>query len=109
MVLDYARQNDVDQAEVAATHDIGLTATVRLGEVESLEYTNDRGVGITVFKDHRKGGASTSDFNPSALREAVNKACSIAELTAADKYAGLADPETMATDPPDLDLAHNWQ
>ena len=39
MVLDYARQNDVDQAEVAATHDIGLTATVRLGEVESLEYT----------------------------------------------------------------------
>ena len=108
MVLDYARQNDVDQAEVAATHDIGLTATVRLGEVESLEYTNDRGVGITVFKDHRKGGASTSDFNPSALRDAVNKACSIAELTAADKYAGLADPETMATDPPDLDLAYNW-
>ncbi|MED5421245.1 MAG: DNA gyrase modulator, partial [Pseudomonadota bacterium] len=108
MVLDYARQNDVDQAEVAATHDIGLTATVRLGEVESLEYTNDRGVGITVFKDHRKGSASTSDFNPSALREVVNKACSIAELTAADKYAGLADPETMATDPPDLDLAYNW-
>ncbi len=108
MVLDFARQNGVDQAEVAASHDIGLTATARLGDVESLEYTNDRGIGITVFKDQKKGSASTSDFSPTALREAVDKACSFATYTAADEFAGLADAEMMAEDPPDLDLAHDW-
>jgi PmbA protein len=108
MVLDFARKNGVDQAEAAASHDVGLTATARLGEVESLEYTNDRGVGITVFKDHKKGSASTSDFGAAALREAVDKACAFAEFTARDEFSGLADAELMAEDPPDLDLAHEW-
>ena len=55
MALDEARQQGVDQAEVAASHDQVLAATARLGDVENLEYTNDRGVGITVYKDQRKG------------------------------------------------------
>ena len=50
LVLNEAREQGVDQAEVAASHDIGLSATARLGSVESLEYTNDRGVGVTVYK-----------------------------------------------------------
>ena len=107
-VLNEARSLGVDQAEVAASHDIGLAATARLGEVESLEYTNDRGVGITVYKDHKKGSASTSDFSPGALREAVAKACSFAKFTAADAHSGLADAELMAVNPPDLDLSHQW-
>lgn len=107
-VLNEAGSQGVDQAEVSASHDIGLTATARLGEVESLEYTNDRGIGITVYKDQRKGSASTSDFSPDALKEVVTKACTFATLTAADKHSGLADAELMATDPPDLDLAYEW-
>jgi PmbA protein len=54
LALDEARQLGVDQAEVVASQDMGLTATARLGEVESLEYTNDRGIGITVFKGSPK-------------------------------------------------------
>ena len=108
LVLDEARRCGADQAEAAASHDIGLSVTARLGDVENLEYTNDRGVGITIYAGSRKGSASTSDFNPEALREAVAKACSFAKYTAPDKYAGLADKELMASDPPDLDLAHPW-
>ncbi len=107
-VLEEAKKQGADQAEAAASHDIGLCATARLGDVESLEYTNDRGVGITVYKGHKKGNASTSDFSPAALREAVTKACTFANFTAADEHAGLADAELMAQDPPDLDLAHDW-
>ena len=74
----------MDQSEVAASHDIGLSATARLGEVESLEYTNDRSLGVTVFKAGKKGSASTSDFSVTALRETVAKAASFALLTAID-------------------------
>jgi PmbA protein len=107
-VLALARDEGVDQAEVAASQDIGLTATARLGDVESLEYTNDRGIGITVYRDQRKGSASTSDFGEAALHETVKKACTFAGYTAADDCAGLADADMMAEDPPDLDLAHEW-
>ena len=108
LALDEARKQGVDQAEVAASHDSGLAATARLGDVENLEYTNDRGIGITVYRDARKGGASTSDFSPAAIREAVIKACTFAEYTAEDAYAGLADAERMCTDIKDLALDHNW-
>ncbi len=107
-VLNEAVSQGVDQAEVSASHDIGLSATARLGEVESLEYTNDRGIGITVYKDQQKGSASTSDFSIGALKEAIGKACTFATYTAADKNSGLADAALMASDPPDLKLAHEW-
>jgi len=103
-----ARKRGVDQAEVAVSHDIGLAATVRLGDVESLEYTNDRGMGITVYCGSRKGSASTSDISGDAIREAVGKACTFASYTAEDKYSGLADADRMCTDVPDLDLEHPW-
>ncbi len=108
LVLNEARAQGVDEAEVAASHDMGLSATARLGSVESLEYTNDRGVGVTVYKDKKKGSASTSDFSPAALREAVIKACSFAKYTAADEHSGLADKDLMARDIPNLDLMHEW-
>jgi len=103
-----ARKRGVDQAEVAVSHDIGLAATVRLGDVESLEYTNDRGIGITVYCGSRKGSASTSDISSAAIREAVGKACTFASYTAEDKYAGLADADRMCTAVPDLQLDHPW-
>lgn len=106
--LDEARAKGVDQAEVAVSHDLGLSATARLGDVEHLEYTNDRGIGITVYCGSRKGSASTSDISLDAIREAVGKACTFATFTASDKHAGLADADRMASEIPDLQLDHPW-
>ncbi len=109
LALDEARAAGVDQAEAAASADLGLSATARLGDVESLEYTNDRGIGITVYRNARKGNASTSDLSPAAIREAVARAVSFAGVTAPDKYSGLADADLMCTQVPDLDLDHPWE
>ncbi len=108
LALDEAKNLGVDQAEVAISEDTGLSVTARLGDVESLEYTNDRGVGITVYRDSRKGSASTSDISPKAIREAAEKAASFAELTARDKCAGLAEADLMCTEFRDLELDHPW-
>jgi len=108
-MLDEARARGVDQAEVAVSHDLGLSATARLGDVEHLEYTNDRGIGITVYSGSRKGSASTSDISPEAIREAVSKACTFATFTASDKHAGLADADRMASEIPELQLDHPWE
>ena len=78
------------------------------GEVETLEYQRDRGMGITVYRGKRKGSASTGDLSAQAIRDTVAKAFSIAGFTAEDECAGLPDPDTLARDFPDLDLFHPW-
>ncbi len=103
-----AKRLGVDQAEVSATHDAGITVTARLGDVENLEFTNDRGIGITVYRDGCKGSASTSNFSSAAIVEAVRKASTFATYTASDAYAGLADADRMCTEIIDLDLDHEW-
>ncbi|HET9679011.1 MAG TPA: metalloprotease PmbA [Gammaproteobacteria bacterium] len=106
--LEQAKQQGASQAEAAANQDNGLSVTVRLNEVETLEYQRDRGLGITVYFGQRKGSASTADFSAAAIAQAVEKACSIARYTAEDDCAGLADAGLMAQTLPDLALDHPW-
>lgn len=104
-----ALRRGADQAEVGASLDSGLEVTVRLGEVETLERSRDRGLGITVYFGKRKGSASTADLSHDAILETVTAACTIAGYTAEDSYAGLADAGMMAASVPDLDLWHPWE
>jgi PmbA protein len=106
--LEQARAGGLSHAEADASLQRGLTVTVRLGEVETIEYHRDRGLSVTVYVGKAKGSASTADLRPSAVRETVDKAASIARHTAADECAGLADRESLARDIPDLDLYHPW-
>jgi PmbA protein len=108
MAIGEARGLGATQAEVAISVDTGLSVTARLGEVETLEYQRDRGMGITIYRGKRKGSASTADLGAAAIRETVAKAYSIAGFTAEDDCAGLPDPDTLATEIPDLDLSHPW-
>lgn len=107
-VIRRARAAGASQAEVAASIDTGLSVNVRLGEVETVEHTRDRGFGLTVYFGQRKGSASTADLNPDSIQATLDQACAIARFTEADPAAGLADAARMATDSPDLDLWHPW-
>jgi PmbA protein len=106
--LDEARSGGASQAEAGVSTDIGLSVTVRLGEVDTLEYQRDRGMGITVFVGGHKGAASTADLSWPAVAGTVHKALSIARFTAEDAFAGLADAGLMAREIPDLELHHPW-
>jgi PmbA protein len=86
----------------------GLSVTVRLGEVETLEYQRDRSLGVTVYTGQRKGSASTANLSPAAVQETVAKALSIASFTTDDEFAGLPDASMMAVEVPDLELCHPW-
>lgn len=107
-LLAEAKRRGASAAEADVSTTNGLSVSVRMGEVETIEYNQDRGLGITVYFGQRKGSASTSDFSPQAIRETVTAACGIAKYTAEDEYSGLADPELMAYGYADLDLYHPW-
>jgi PmbA protein len=103
-----ARAAGATQAEVSASIDIGLSVNVRLGEVETVEHTRDRGFGLTVYFGQHKGSASTADLNADSIQATIDQACAIARFTEADPASGLADADRMATTFPDLDLWHPW-
>jgi PmbA protein len=106
--VELARRLGADQAEVGVSHEEGLSVTVRMGELESVERQRDRGLAVTVYRGTRKGSASTTDFSSGSVEDTVRKALSIGSFTAADEYAGLADADLMAVAPRDLDLYFPW-
>ncbi|HSG63600.1 MAG TPA: metalloprotease PmbA [Gammaproteobacteria bacterium] len=106
--VDLARRLGADQAEAGVSYEEGLSVTVRLGELESVERQRDRGLAVTVYREQRKGSASTAALATASVEEVVRKALSIASFTAADRYGGLADADLMAHGYPDLDLCHPW-
>ncbi len=107
-VLRFARTQGASACETDVSEGFGQTVSVRKGEVDTIEYNRDKGIGVTVYLGQQRGYASTSDFSASALKATVDAALAIARFTAPDPCAGLADQEAMATEFPDLDLHHPW-
>ena len=108
LVIRHAATQGATASEVDISEGVGQNVSVRLGEVETIEYNRDKGVGVTVYLGQAKGHASTSDFSPAALQQTVNAALAIARHTASDDCAGLADKDRLATVFPELDLYHPW-
>ena len=107
-MLDYAKQRGASAASAEVSVGFGQAVTVRQGEVETIEYNRDKGLGITVYLGQQRGNASTSDFSPQAVRDTVDAALSIARYTAKDDCSGLPDADMLARDCPDMDLYHPW-
>ena len=108
-ILAEANRLGATAAEVSVGNTTGLSVGVRKGELETVEFNNDRGFGITVYVGDRKGNASTSDASPDAVQNTVRQALNIAKYTEADPCNGLADAEEMARNFPELDLDHPWE
>lgn len=105
-VLEMCKARGATQSEVDCSESSGLTATVRMGEAETVESNRDRGVSLTVYFGQRKGTASTGDLAEESLQATVEQACAIAKYTETDPASGLADAELMARDIRDFDLWH---
>lgn len=105
-LLDRCKAAGASQAEVSCNEDAGLAVNVRMGEVETVEATRDRGIAVTVYFGQRKGSASTADLREASLEATVAQACAIAKFTEDDAAAGLADADLMATTQREFDGWH---
>lgn len=107
-VLARAKAMGASAAEVATNVDAGYNVSVRLGEVETVEYHRNKGIGLTVYFGQRKGSASTSDTSSDSLKATLEAACNIAQYTQEDPCAALADVEMMAFEYPIIDMYFPW-
>ena len=91
-------------AEVSES--VGQSVSVRKGETETIEFSRDKYLGITVYCGKKTGSASTSDLSPAAVSQAVEAAYTLAKFTQEDAFAGLPDKTTLAKEIENLDLFH---
>ena len=77
---------------------------VRLGDVETVQNSHQKRLGLRLFFGQRSATTSTSDFSPASLRQLLDDTCVLAQAMAADEHAGLPDAEEAATTVPDLGL-----
>lgn len=105
-VIEQAMQLGASAAEAGVSGQHGLSATVRMGQVETVEHHRDRSLSISVYKGQRKGSASCGDLRPQSIRETIQRALDIATFTERDACAGLVDAALLATEFPELDLWH---
>jgi len=81
-----------------------FSATVRLGEVESLKEAGGKGLGIRVFRGQKTASTYTSDFAWPAVDQMIDAALAMAELASDDPFAGLPDPQDLGQLATDLQL-----
>ncbi len=109
--LALARQLGASDAGAEVSEGVGLSVSVRKGELENVERNRDKSLGVSVYLGQRRGNASTSDFSAAALKQTVQAAYDIARFTAEDPAAGLPDADDLASAEEaarDLDLFHPW-
>jgi PmbA protein len=103
-VLSRARKLGADSGDALAIDAQGTDIEMRQGEIEKLERTESRGVGLRVFVGQSSALISGSVFTPESLSRLAETAVAMARATPPDPLAGVAAPELLARNLPQLDL-----
>lgn len=94
--LSQAKALGADQAEAVFYEADGISVTVRLGKLETVERPAEKAFGLRVYCGKKTTSLSTSDLSPAALGELVEKAVTIAKQSPENPYAELAGKDLFA-------------
>lgn len=103
-IAEDAVKRGASAAEVVIKHRREFSVGVRLGEVETLQESTDRGLGLRVLLEGKQASVSGSDFSKEAIDTLLRDAIELVKATSPDDSAGLPEPNEFATVIEDLDL-----
>ena len=98
-----ARRAGADAADALAVRSVSQSVEVREGAVEESERSEGDDVGLRVFLGCRQAVVSTNDIKPD-VAQLAERAVAMARVAPEDPFAGLADPDKLAREIPELDL-----
>lgn len=103
-VLKRAGQRGATAADGFLVEESRFSASVRMREIETINYSREQRLALRVFAGRASAAASTSDLSRESLERVVDEATALAKITAEDPHAGLPEPSTLVERVPDLDL-----
>lgn len=89
------KKQGADAADVYVTSFQGFNTTVRLGEIEKLQQSTSKGLGLRVFKNGATALTFTTDFQGKTVNELVKETLEIVKVSNSDKFNGLAPKEML--------------
>ena len=103
-LLQTARSRGATGGDALLVDSTSFDTQVRLGDVETVQNSHQKRLGLRLFFGQRSATTSTSDFSSASLRQLLDDTCVLAQAMAEDEHAGLPDAEEAATTVPDLEL-----
>ena len=103
-VVDLAVKAGASDAEAVAREGDEFSVNVRMGQVEKLQESGSRGLGLRVFLGLKSASASTSDLTADGIRQLVEGALALVKITEEDPFAGLPERDEFGSVPDDLHL-----
>ena len=104
-ILKKARGLGASAADALLVEHVGLSVPYRLGRSEGIERAESTDLGLRVFVGHRQAVVSTTDLSEASLDMLAERSLAMAKTVPEDSFCGLADPQELANEFPDLDLA----
>ncbi|HUZ72778.1 MAG TPA: metallopeptidase TldD-related protein [Stellaceae bacterium] len=101
----HALKQGADAADAVLFEGTALSHAQRLGRIEKLERSEGFDMGLRVLVGRRQAMVSMNERNAERIDEIVTRALAMARAVPEDPYCGLAAPDQLARDWPDLDLA----
>ena len=99
-----AKRLGADAADAVLFEGASISHARRLGKTEKLERSEGYDLGLRVFFGKRQATVSSNDRTPAALDELAERAIAMARVVPEDPYCGIAAPEELARDIPELDI-----
>ena len=103
-VIEMAKAGGATGAECTVSAGDSFSASVRMGEIESLKESGSRGAGVRVLINKNTGSAYTSDLTDEGIRQMLSSALELATITTEDPFAGLPDESELGKIDTDLQL-----
>ena len=98
----HARRLGADAVHAVAADGRSTEISVREGQIEKVEQAEARDISLKVYVGKSSATISGSVLTTEAIRRLAENAVNMAKLAPPDPHAGVADPEQLANDIPDL-------
>lgn len=82
-------KSKIDEYEIYISNSIDNEIEIFGGEVESLSYSDSKGIGIRVFKEKKIGYSYVSSFEENKIRDCIEKAVQNSKITNEEAINGL--------------------
>ena len=105
-VVAQAMKAGARDAEAVAREGDEFSVNVRMGQVETLKESGSRGLGVRVFLGKRSASTSTSDLTAEGIRQLVDGAMALVNVTEEDAFSGLPETAEFGSLSSDLHLYH---
>jgi PmbA protein len=99
-----ARRSGADAADAVLFEGASISHAQRLGRIEKLERAEGFDLGLRVFIGKHQAIVSSNDRARDQLDALVERAIAMARTVPEDPYCGIAAPEQLATEFPELDM-----